>query len=336
MSEQGNGKVFHRGKEFTVQMELTQEQVAFMRQWSAMVPTLHFLDICVVGMTKLSEEDLEKNERKATVVEHLRSLDKEINGFSYLLALVEKVSDSRGVLSDAELEGQILGDVAALRAFFKEARVYEPDEFLIDFVRDLRGAATEVKRADYLKFLEIANNQLELYNPVSPSLRLRKAQEITKEADALSIARQHPVVLVLLACLYGNSSAKRLMKFKADPSKFNAENALADIMAIPRFAMFKLQIEQLGRDGQARYVRTRYITDDEGLAGLHKCFSEKSVRLEDREGALESTTEISVDFALLLPELVVTRQAESENSDSGDPQELDEFDQLIKLLLAQT
>ena len=112
MTSQSDPQEFHRGPQITLSMQLTAEQLAAMKEWHASVPTLYFLDICVVGATKLSDAALERDARKKRLVEHLQNLDRSQHAFSYLLAVLEKVSDSRGVATDAELEEQILGDLA--------------------------------------------------------------------------------------------------------------------------------------------------------------------------------------------------------------------------------
>jgi hypothetical protein len=332
MTSQNGVKEFHRGPQMTVQMTLTPEQYSALKEWSASIPTLYFLDICVVSATKLSDAAIEKDARKARCVAHLRSLDRPQHSFSYLCALIEKVSDSRGEASDAEFEEQVLGDVTALRAFFKNARVHEPDDFVISYLRELRRIPHELARPNYLTFLETVNNRFVLKDPVSPMLRFQKAEEILKEADALSIVRHHPAVLLTLACLYGNPSAKRLMKFKADAEQFNAENALADIMAISRFANLKLQIEHMGRQGAANYLRSEFITDDDGLVGVLRCFEAKAVRFEEKDGVCETQLEVSVSLEQLLTDLAAKRLNEPCQTEGLIRREPDEYEQLLNLL----
>ncbi|TLS19226.1 MAG: hypothetical protein FDZ72_04795 [Betaproteobacteria bacterium] len=302
MTSQNNPLEFRRSDQLTLQMQPTEELRAFFVEWAASVPTLYFLDICVVGATKLAQALLEKNLRKAQIIGYLRSLDRPQHAFSYLFALMEKVSDSRGVASDAELEEQVRGDLAALRAFFKKAKVHEPDELVIPFLRDLRRTPIELLRPCYLSFLEQVNNQLELRNTISPALRLQKAKEILAVAHSLEINQQHPVVILVLSCLYGNTAAKKLMKFKEDPGKFNAENVLADIMAITRFAQFKLQIEHWGREG-GKYLRSEFITDDDGLIGVIDCFQPDVVKLEETRDACATRYTFTVKLKKLLTEI---------------------------------
>jgi len=323
---------FHRGPQMTVQMQLTPEQYAAMKEWSASIPTLHFLDICVVNAAKLSAAALQNDTRKASYVSRLQSLDRPQHCFSYLCALIEKVSDTRGSTSDAELEEQVLNDMAALRAFFKNARVYEPDDFVISYLRELRCAPHELARPSYLSFLETINNQSGLKDPVAPALRFQKAVEILGDADALSISRQHPVVLLTLACLYGNQAARKLMKFKADPQKFNAENALADIMAISRFASLKLEIEHIGRQGGG-YMRSEFLTDDDGLVGVFKCFEAKAVRHEQKGDAYESRIEVDVKLEELLTDLATKRRVTASHTDGAAERGPDEYEQILNLLV---
>jgi len=90
MTSQSNPQEFHRGPQITLSMQLTAEQLAVMKEWHASVPTLYFLDICVVGATKLSDAALERDARKKRLVEHLQNLDRSQHAFSYLLAVLER------------------------------------------------------------------------------------------------------------------------------------------------------------------------------------------------------------------------------------------------------
>lgn len=227
-----NSQEFIAGQSITMQMTLTPEQYKFLQEWAAMVPTLYMLDICAVGATKITDKSLKDQPGKANLITKLRNLDLDNNKFSYLFALMEKVSDSRELLTAEELKIQILADISALRKFFKKAYVIEPDNFLIEFLETLMGLPIESKRTDYLNFLKKLNNHFKLQNPVSPKKRFSKAKEIVLEANSLTISAQHPIVVIALACLYGNKSAKKVMKFKENPNIFDAENALSDISLI--------------------------------------------------------------------------------------------------------
>lgn len=332
MTSHDSASEFRRGPQLRVQMELTREQHAAMKEWSASVPTLYFLDICVVNIAKRSAEAFEGDARKASIASCLRDLDRPQNSFSYLLALIEKTSDSQSHLSDAELERQVLIDVTALKAFFKHARVAEPDAFLTGYLGELRRVPHELSRPNYLRFLQAANDRFALKDPVAPPLRLRRAKELLDEADSTSVPRQHPVVLVTLACLYGNRSAKKLMKFRAEPNAFNAENALADIMVISRFAPLKLEIEQKGRSEGGPFARSLFITDDDGLSGILPCFEAQAVRSEVGAGTSQTRIDMTVHLQLLLTDLGAGGQAASAMTLGNPDQGPNEFEQLCALL----
>lgn len=316
MDSQNEIEEFSRSGVIKLNMKLTPDQVEYFREWAANVPTLYFLDICVVGATKLSQDQLEKSERKAEIVEHLRFLDRPTNGFSYFFALMEKVSDSRGTASDLELEERILGDLAALRAFFVHAHIYEPDDFVIQFLRELRRSAIELERPKYVKFLEAINDSFDIREPVGKSLRFEKAKKIVALAHSLDVYHQHPIVSIVLACLYGNRAAKKLMKFKADSAKFNAENVLADVMTITRFAKQRLQIDKISRSG-GRYQNTSFITDDDGLIGIIRYFQPESMTVENTSEGATTRYTLTVELQKLLTEI-----------------ETDEYEKICNLLIA--
>lgn len=303
MDKQETVKEFTSGNSITLKMQLTPEQYSMMREWSLSIPTLYMLDICVVSATKLTSASLEDNPRKARLIKHLRELDRPNNSFSYLFALMEKVSDSRGIDTDEELEEKILSDLASMRNFFTKSSVLEPDEFILKFLKDLRGNPIEEKRSKYLGFLKSLNNQFNLSNPAPSKQRLEIAGKIIEQADHFSLDRQHPVVLIGLACLYGNPAAKKLMKFKADPQKFDAENVLADILLITRFAGIKLEIEQMGRGGDGRYLRSSFITDDNGLIEILKSFTPERVKHTDKHDGRETQTTMTVKLKELLTDI---------------------------------
>jgi len=216
---------------------------------------------------------------------------------------MEKVSDSRGIDTDEELERKILSDLTAMRDFFKNARVYESNEFVLEFLRALRGNPIEEKRHNYLGFLRVLNDQFKLGNPVSSKQRLNTAKNILEQTNRFNFSRQHPIAAIGLACLYGNPAANKLMKFKADPQNFDAENALADIMLITRFAGIKLEIEQLGRNGAGAYLRSNFITDDNGLIEIIKCFTPNVVKHVDKQNGREIQTTMTVKLKELLTDI---------------------------------
>lgn len=329
MTSEEQPKEFRRRDHVTMRMQMTPQQHAVFAQWSGMVPTLHFLDINVVNATRKPDVSPGENPRKAELVANLQELDQPHNAFSYLLALMEKVSDLRGTMSDADLQAHILEDLRALRAFFKRAGVVEEDEYAVRYLKELRGVAPETARSGYMAFLERMNDQFNLRDPVAPSLRLQRAKDILDVADAHSISRQHSVVLLTLGCLYGNPAAKRLMKFKANPAKFDAQNAIADVMAISRAAELKLQIEQ--KDSGFPWERARLITDDDGLRDVFDCFEPVGLKIVESADGADSEFKFSVNLERLLTGVPIQGQSDALAPKTGlDP---DEYEQLQRLLM---
>ena len=199
--------------------------------WASRFPTLYILDICAVNATKLSRSQVTRDSNKADLVSKLRFMDRPHHYISYMCALMEKVANAD---ADEDLERNILRDMAALRNFFRCARVIESDDFVLGYMRELRNVAPELGQPNYLTYLEQVNGKHELRNAVSVAKRYQKAQELVRDADALGVPRQHPLVLITLACLYRNQFAIDLMKFKAQQNEFKAANALADIIGPAR------------------------------------------------------------------------------------------------------
>lgn len=305
MNNKENVKEFTSSDSITLTMQLNQEAASMMREWALNVPTLYMLDICVVSATKLKSSSLEANPRKAKLIDHLRELDKPQHSFSYLFALMEKVSDSRGIDTDDELEAKILSDLESLRNFFIKAQIVESDEFILSFLRNLRGNPIEEKRSNYLGFLTALNNQFNLSNPISPKHRLDNAAQIITQTNHFDFSKQHPIVVIALACLYGNPAAKKLMKFKDNSEKFDPENALADIMLINRFASIKLEIEHLGRSGNAPFLRSEFLTDDNGLIQILKYFTPDHVKHIDNDEGRETHITMTVKLNDLLTDIPI-------------------------------
>ncbi|MTC40822.1 hypothetical protein [Providencia sp. wls1921] len=294
---------FHRQKSIKLTFDADPKLIEFLDAWSRMVPTLYLLDICLVSMTKLSSESIDQDERKKRWVSELKKLDCEQNTFSYMCALMEKVSDSRGKMSDAELEKQILADIASLRQFFKKASICESDDFLISYLHELRGQPVELNRSKYLRFLKSANEKFNLKDAVSPSKRLNKAKELLNEAVSIGICKQHPVVTITLACVYGNIYAKKLMKFKSNVDLFDAENVLSDIFLISRSAQFKLEIEHYGNTGRGKFPRAIFLSDDTALNKVRNCFKPNMVKNIDNEDGRNITLKLDVDLKELMTEI---------------------------------
>jgi hypothetical protein len=295
--------------------------------------TMHFLDICAVDATKRPEAELAAKPSKGALVARLRDMDKKGDRVSYLMALMEKVSDTRDGLSDTELRANIINDVACMRRFFLNASVAEPDEFLLNYFDQLRRRPVERAKLAYLEFLRIANDRFKLANPVLRKRRIGLVEELVAAADGLGIPRQHTVHIMTLARLFGNPAAIKVMKFKAEAQAFDAENVLADIMTIGRFLERKLELEKNWRQGLSDFRHATYVTDDVGLQEILACYEGHSISSRDFDGHHEVRINGRVELAKLLTE--ISHEAgpildPAEGSSAGPS----EYDRVCALLLA--
>lgn len=279
------------GKKISFTLNLkSKEQLDLINKWLALInPSLFALDICVVAAMKLDSEALRKEPKKAKLVEQLKNLDKTENTFSYFIALMEKVSDSRDLLLIEELKEQLIIDINTMRSFFTNATVEESDKFILEFAEAIFKSPIESDRTNYLDFIKALNNCFKLYNTISRNKRLSVAQEIVSKAKSLSVSPQHPVVILALACLYGNQSAKKIMKFKANPEKFECDNAYADIAIMQRVS----KLENLLHKANKKY-KVELLSGDEALNTISKLLTYKTKPLHSDENG--STSEISITF----------------------------------------
>lgn len=297
--------------------------------------TMHFLDICALDVTKRTKTQIAVNPRKAAMAERLKALDIPTNRISCLLALMEKTSDTRSARTDEELKAQIIRDIQHARSFFDHAEVVERDEFVEDYVTQLRRIAIELGRPAYLAFLRAANDgDFGLHQPMSKPKRFKVAATLVEMADRLAISRQHPVVAVTLACLYGNASARGVLKFRPDPADFDAENALADLMAIRRLMDRQLEFERDYHLGLTSIRHTAYVTDDVGLARVMSCFHGAALSTRDAGDHQEVLVRGRVDFADLLTEISHEPGPLTNLSDSASAG-LSEYDRVCDLIFGQ-
>lgn len=286
-----------------------------VRPWSAHLPTMYFLDINAMDVIKKVANAQPLDARKQALVARLRSIDLPGNRVSCLIALMEKVNDRKSNLPDALLRQEIENDVALMRAFFHHAKPGDPDTFHLDYFDGFRGGLLEHGEPEYVQFLRAVNDQHELAQTVSPKKRFKKTEGVIATADALGIRRTHPVVVLSLACLYGNPDARKVLKFKEDPRAFRVENVLADVMAIGRFLERKIELEQMGHRGQSSIQTAEYITDDTGLAAVLKSYRGTSVSYADLGDRQEIRTIGTMDFADLLTEIGPSLGPSSDQSD---------------------
>jgi len=218
----------------TVTIENTTKNKGFLdfiQDWSDIIPTIYFLDVCTISNIKKQLSDNGKGYLSPNL-NFLKKIDLSHNGLSYFPALMERVSDQKNIPTIEHLKEEANRDVNAIDKYFKNAKLVEPIEFIYEFIEELCGSHIEILGEQYHSYLNKINS-MGVADAKSRKERLKFAQQIFHVANELEIPSSHPVVISSIACVYGCISAKKVMKFKKKKSAFNSSNALGDIMSIP-------------------------------------------------------------------------------------------------------
>ncbi|ENM3814996.1 hypothetical protein O1E17_003724, partial [Vibrio cholerae] len=162
-------------------------------------------------------------------------------------------------------------DLPYLKQFYKTART--DGDFFIEnkeFTGECFGHAEgkELNWDIYIKFINYVQGIL--YQPIKFSNRLEYAKKIILESKSLGMPKGHLIVGCALASLYGNQSAKKILKSKPGMSPQKAEeaayNSLSDLLCLTRVLYTQAHV---GTD----YL-VRFLTFD---IALHEFF--KSIKI---------------------------------------------------------
>lgn len=298
-----------------------------IKQWSDSIPTMYFLDICCVSNIKdknIYFNEPEKYKDKCDFLERLSTVDLPHNAISFLPALIEKVSDLFNDKSRNELKEEVERDLDALNGFFKKARVVEEKKFTEMYVEGMKSEYPESSGEAYHAFLEYVNS-MKLGNPISPVNRLSVAKEIIGKATEINVDKFSAVVITAIACVYGCIPAKKVMKFKDDPEKFNSSNALADIQTISRIGRLANEIERNYHLGKTKYARTTFLTDDNNLKKMYDYFFVKDVTKTENQSGVNHHIKLTIDGGLLFPDLFVYKDEKDQQKKQKEYVELLDF-----------
>ncbi|MFJ2287804.1 hypothetical protein ACIOUF_15790 [Pseudomonas iridis] len=276
-----------------------REFITLIKQWSDMIPTLFFLDLCTISHIKTSLEcGSEGAPSEPKSLAWLRENDVPHNGFSYLPALMEKASDTQSNFDAEGLTQEAIRDLTSLKAFFKQARIVEDVNFASDYVETLMGIHPESLGASYHEFLNFVNG-LRIFNTIASAKRLKAAKNICEKATSLGISKGHPLILASLACVYGCVPSKKVLKFKEDPAEFSSSNALGDVQVIQRVGKLTHMIEQNERG----YPRAQFVTDDRHLRDFYKFFFVNEVVSLESDDTTTTKYEVTIQANMLFPDL---------------------------------
>ncbi|EIU7615496.1 hypothetical protein L3I75_004357 [Vibrio vulnificus] len=254
-----------------IKTNITHENQGFLELFQRLndiTPTLYFLDVCTISNIKKELAD-ESGEYKSPNARFLRSIDTEINGISYFPSLMERVSDQNNTPTVDDLKTEARRDLEALDLYFKKIKLVEHLDFIDHFIEEICGGHIEASASLYHEYLNKVNS-MGIADTKSQKERLEFAKKIVDEANKLGVAQSHPVVISTVACIYGCISAKKVLKFKTNPSAFNSSNAIGDIMLMQRVGEFTYDIESLSKS--CRFVRAKLVTDDHHLRLFYDYF----------------------------------------------------------------
>lgn len=293
-------------QQFSMQIPNTPENrqlLELFQQWSQVIPTLFFLDLCTISHIKKSlDRASDDTQVEPKTLAWLRKNDLPHNGVSYLPALMEKASDTQSNFDVEGLTEEAVRDLTALKRFFKQARLVESVELASKYVSDLKGVHPELLGPSYHELLNFVNG-LRIFNAIAPAKRLKVVKEICEKAASLDIHKGHPLILASLACIYGCVAAKKVLKFKDNPAQFSSSNALGDIQVIQRVGKLTQLIEQAGSEKPGGFARTQFVTDDKYLQDFYNLFFVNEVVSEEGDDSTTTKYEMTIQANKLFPDL---------------------------------
>lgn len=293
-----------KGK-ITLNFSNNSENKAFFEMlnvWDEIIPTCYFVDICCVGNIKNSALYLSESyegKAKYNFIKSLERIDLRHNAISYFPALIEKVSDFYNEKSILRLKEEAREDLEALNNFFKNARVLEPIDFVNSYIDEMRSQHPESSGEKYHDFLSFVNCS-GIIDPVAPEKRLEYVKVFFEEAERIKLDIRSVVFISCVACIYGCLPARRLMKFKKNPTNFNSSNALADLQSVSRIARLSIG-NIMGR--RSPYARYSYLTEDKDLKTLYDYFFVNNVENEILENGVSSKITTTINGKGLFPVL---------------------------------
>ncbi|TAM01113.1 MAG: hypothetical protein EPN70_20425 [Paraburkholderia sp.] len=221
--------------------------------------TLFLLDRNAVSLIKDAVAGREPpNAKKQADLVTLRALDVPQHSISALLSIMEGArgnADSIGEKVDCLIE-----ETDAIAEFFLRARtdsVYL--RVLSNLVAQIFTGSRESQWDERAEFLVKAAPLV--VQKIAARKRRGVENELVSLALETSLAANDAIVMLFLACLYGNDAARKVIK----PTEPNAYNVLSDVHAISRVGMVKAAARQISRP-----IKVRFHTLDEGLRDVLK------------------------------------------------------------------
>lgn len=245
--------------------------------------TVLVMDICTIGLIKerhkiSSGKDENKKKRLKQLISYAK---KDRYKFSFVLAIVEKATDTKHRLSRKEMIERFRRDHRYLVGIIGERNMAESQatlKRLISIIMDENYGLEE--RAELLlnEYLELLVFYNELGIKVDPAKedRLPLAKKITERASQLGIGAGHPVVAICVASVYGCADARLILKVNRK-GEFNPSNAYGDIQSFYRVAKARHMLNQ-----HYHGMGLEFRTEDKALEKMHTYY--KAILLREDAG----------------------------------------------------
>lgn len=195
---------------------------------------IYLLDRNAVSIIKDSNSGKPQEGDKLELLKKIKSLDNKKSVFSPLLSILEGQRGRRE--TKEEINETIAKESSHIGRFFKRAKT--DSDFLAKnnaLISELISGERELNFDGYMSFLDYARKHI--YQPLSETKKHETLEDLIKRANSLGIPLGHPVVMCCAATIFGSQEARKVVKPKI--AKYNAHNALSDIISISRINNIK-------------------------------------------------------------------------------------------------
>lgn len=227
------------------------------------VQTLLLPDRNVVDVIKTAVSgNAQKGVLQEEMLARLRQWDTPAYAFSPLLSLIEGEHGRED--SATEKAAAQIKESAAFRQFFRFA--FTDSDYLDSacevFAATFAGVGFKEGKSDARAEL-LAQGAPLVADLAAPSKMREIEGSLIELSDSMGLDRGDAMLVLLLACLYGNDDARKVLKPTKQPRQ--AFNVLNDIHLIPRIGIIKAVVAQF-----SAMLNVRLITLDGGLEGVLK------------------------------------------------------------------
>jgi hypothetical protein len=207
---------------------------------------------------------------KISMLNRLNKIDRKRSFISPFLSVIEgKTGKSESI---DEIKKTILTDSKTLTTFFKVAKV--DGDFLIQNQSYISKVFNGFKQNNYLYFLEECSSHL--YQKVKNNKETET--DILRLANKYEINLSHPTVVCCLSTLYGNKSARKVLKPKL--KNYNSYNALSDLMHITEIYHI---ISMANLNENFKVFNIEFLTLDKGLKSFYSLIKLTNTTWVDNE-----------------------------------------------------